>query len=65
MVSVLEGGYHVKAVPARSAPTPSSRCTRRQSTALPKAEAKALPAAPGALARSVAAHVKALAAASS
>jgi len=61
VVSVLEGGYHVE----RKAPAPTpARSTRRQSSAVPKIEAKKDTATkPGALALSVAAHVKALAAA--
>jgi acetoin utilization deacetylase AcuC-like enzyme len=65
VVSVLEGGYHVE----RKAPAPTpARNTRRQSSALPKPsekkEKKESSVKPGALALSVAAHVKALAAAS-
>jgi acetoin utilization deacetylase AcuC-like enzyme len=61
VVSVLEGGYHVE----RKAPAPTpARNTRRQSSAVPKSDAKKdSTTRPGALALSVAAHVKALEAA--
>ena len=64
VVSVLEGGYHVE----RKAPAPTpAKNTRRQSAAAPKKNAKKpqdeAGGRPGALATSVAAHVRALSAA--
>jgi len=62
VISVLEGGYHVE----RKAPAPTpAKNTRRQSAVPKKTNKKQEEAAgrPGALATSVAAHVKALAAA--